>query len=282
MAGTTAKPTPDNATVAWNELAERADALIAAWQGENLPPDLAQFPPAEPLSLRRLVLVELIKIDLEYRWQHHELPKQVEEYVEEFPELAQDGEVPSDLIYEEFHIRRQIENPPKPEEYFSRFPKQSEQLRRMMKLEPNQMTTTSMVGTVRTADIDVGQQIDDFDLLVKLGKGSFGSVFLARQRSMQRLVALKISRDRGVEPQTLAQLDHPNIVRVYDQRVLADRKLQLMYMQHIPGGTLQEVIEAARQQAPALRSGKTLLSVIDKALEDRGESAPAESTPGDA
>ncbi len=94
---------------------------------------------------------------------------------------------------------------------------------------------------------------------------------------MQRLVALKISRDRGVEPQTLAQLDHPNIVRVYDQRVLADRKLQLMYMQHIPGGTLQEVIEAVRQQAPALRSGKTLLGVIDKALEGRGESAPAES-----
>ena len=195
-------------------------------------------------TLRRLVLVELIKIDLEYRWQHHELPKQVEEYVEEFPELSQDGEVPCDLIYEEFHIRRQIENPPQPEQYFERFPKQSDQLRRMMKLEPNQMTTTSMVGTVRTAELDVGQQIDDFDLLVKLGKGSFGSVFLARQRSMQRLVALKISRDRGVEPQTLAQLDHPNIVRVYDQRVLADRKLQLMYMQHIPGGTLQEVIEA--------------------------------------
>ena len=146
MAGTTAKPTPDNATVAWNELAERADALITAWQGDNLPPDLAQFPPAEPPHLRRLVLVELIKIDLEYRWQHHELPKQVEEYVEEFPELSQDGEVPCDLIYEEFHIRRQIENPPQPEQYFERFPKQSDQLRRMMKLEPNQMTTTSMVG----------------------------------------------------------------------------------------------------------------------------------------
>ena len=277
MAGTTAKSTPDNATVAWNELAERADALITAWQGDNLPPDLAQFPPAEPPHLRRLVLVELIKIDLEYRWQHHELPKQVEEYVEEFPELSQHGEVPCDLIYEEFHIRRQIENPPQPEQYFERFPKQSDQLRRMMKLEPNQMTTTSMVGTVRTAELEVGQQIDDFDLLVKLGKGSFGSVFLARQRSMQRLVALKISRDRGVEPQTLAQLDHPNIVRVYDQRVLADRKLQLMYMQHIPGGTLQEVIEAARQEAPALRSGKTLIGVIDRALEGRGESAPSES-----
>ena len=84
------------------------DALSAAWQGDELPPNLAQFFPAEP-PLRRLVLIELIKVDLEYRWQHHELPKQVEEYVEEFPELASAGEVPCDLIYEEFHIRRQTE-----------------------------------------------------------------------------------------------------------------------------------------------------------------------------
>ena len=40
-------------------------------------------------------------------------------------------------------------------------------------------------------------------------------VFLARQQSMQRLVALKISADKGTEPQTLAQLDHDYIVRVF-------------------------------------------------------------------
>ena len=49
-----------------------------------------------------------------------------------------------------------------------------------------------------------------------------GKVIFARQRNMQRLVALKVSADRGQEPQTLAQLDHPNIVRVYDQRVIAE------------------------------------------------------------
>ena len=37
----------------------------------------------------------------------------------------------------------------------------------------------------------MGDQIDDFDLLTRLGKGAFASVYLARQRSMQRLVALK-------------------------------------------------------------------------------------------
>lgn len=80
-------------------------------------------------------------------------------------------------------------------------------------------------------DVEVGQQVDDFDLLMGLGSGAFGRVFLARQRSMQRLVAVKISHDHGNEPQTLAQLDHDYIVRVFDQRLLEDRKLRLLYMQ---------------------------------------------------
>ena len=37
----------------------------------------------------------------------------------------------------------------------------------------------------------------------------------------------------------MALLDHPHIVRVFDQRQLADRQLRLLYMQYIPGGTLQ-------------------------------------------
>lgn len=281
MIESTARPstTPaELATVALNALVERADALLAAWQGTDLPPDLSQFLPAEPPALRSLTLIELIKIDLEYRWQHHELPKQVEEYVAEFPELIRDGDIPSELICEEYHVRWQTDNPPKLEDYFARFPQQAERLRRMIGLDPNRTSSTALARGARELELDAGQQIDDFDLLVRLGKGSFGSVFLARQRSMQRLVALKISRNKGAEPQTLAQLDHPHIVRVYDQRVLPDNRLQLMYMQHIPGGTLQDVLEQARQQAPALRNGKTVVQSIDLALERHGEAPPAESS----
>ena len=39
-------------------------------------------------------------------------------------------------------------------------------------------------------DVEAGQRIDDFDLLTALGTGAFGRVFLARQQSMQRLVAV--------------------------------------------------------------------------------------------
>ena len=64
---------------------------------------------------------------------------------------------------------------------------------------------------------------------------------------MQRLVALKVATDTSTEPQTLAQLDHDHIVRVYDQRPLPERKLRLLYMEYVAGGTLQSVIHRVRE-----------------------------------
>ncbi|HKD35974.1 MAG TPA: hypothetical protein VKB78_04210, partial [Pirellulales bacterium] len=209
---------PAGATVALEQVSARVDALIAAWESPQRPPVLTEFLPEKPLEMRRLVLTELIKVDLEYRWRQYNIPKTIEEYLTEFPELADAGKVPCDLIYEEYHIRRQSPEPPDPEEYIRRFPTQAEPLRRMLNLQGDQ-TTTLAVGRRRPPN-DIGNQIDDFDVLLRLGEGAFAAVYLARQRSMQRLVALKVSRDHGTESMTLAQLDHPNIVRVYDQRVL--------------------------------------------------------------
>ncbi|MGQ4619040.1 protein kinase domain-containing protein [Nocardia sp. R7R-8] len=131
--------------------------------------------------------------------------------------------------------------------------------------------------------IEIGQRIDDFDLLTGLGSGAFARVFLARQRSLQRLVAVKISSDHGTEPQTLAQLDHDYIVRVFDQRLLDDnegaaRRLRLLYMQFLPGGTLLGVLRWVRATPPAERSGRLLLDAVDAAMEEKGEIRPTDSS----
>jgi hypothetical protein len=94
---------------------------------------------------------------------------------------------------------------------------------------------------------------------------------------MQRLVALKISANTGTEHQTLAQLDHDNIVRVFDYRVATDRELRLLYMQYLPGGTLQSVVQEVRRVAPARRTGRLVLDAVQRSLEERGESRAAES-----
>jgi serine/threonine protein kinase len=94
---------------------------------------------------------------------------------------------------------------------------------------------------------------------------------------MQRFVALKVSADQGMEPQTLAQLEHEHIVRVYDQKILAQRRMRLMYMQHIAGGTLNSVVETVRRTPPAERRGQMLFEAIDRALEKAGKEPPSES-----
>ena len=132
----------------------------------------------------------------------------------------------------------------------------------------------------RSKGFAAGQRLDDFDLLVELGKGAFASVFLARQVSMQRMVALKVSADKGNEPQTLAQLDHPNIVRVFDQRRLPEQHVRLLYMQFAPGGTLAEVVKQVRDTPPAARTGTVLLDGRQRGGGEAGRDRPRTTPAG--
>jgi len=266
----------DDADEAWDLLASQLETFIAEWEAGGEAPDLSQFLPADPPELRRMALVELIKIDLEYRWQHREMPKRIEQYVDEFAELRDHAGVPSDLIYEEFHVRRMAGEQVNINEFAERFPDKADELERLLPTDAISESTCLFVKK-EGEEVEVGQTIDDFHLLCKLGKGAFASVFLARQDSMQRLVALKVSGDKGSEPQTLAQMDHPHIVRVYDQRQLPERGLRLLYMQYVSGGTLQEVVRHVREYPPHERTGALLLEAIDASLSQRGESPPADS-----
>jgi eukaryotic-like serine/threonine-protein kinase len=63
---------------------------------------------------------------------------------------------------------------------------------------------------------EVGTQFLGFELIEELGRGAFGRVYLARQGALaSRPVALKVGRGLFAETQTLAQLQHTNIVPIY-------------------------------------------------------------------
>src|SRR5439155_26494848 len=188
-------------TWAWDALAGQLDACTAAWSSGS-PPPLGQFLPPEPPSLRRLILTELIKLDQEQRVSHGLPLRRAEDYAAEFPELA-DGGIPCDLLYEEFHLRRRSGEPVDLKEYQDRFPDRASELARLLGAVSTYATTT-LRAPQPMVHLNPGDQVDDFDLLTLLGEGAFAKVFLARQRSLQRLVALKVSAARGTEPQTLA------------------------------------------------------------------------------
>lgn len=260
----------------WSQLESVLEVFSRAWSESPTPPELVEYLDASSGSIRPKLAVELIKIDLEARWQRG-LRRLIEDYREKLPDL--DQWISGTLIFEEYHIRNQAGDSVTPAEYFRRFPDHARELEQLFRVDP--VLRSSVLADESSGErvgLSPGQTIDDFDLLLRLGEGAFATVFLARQRSMQRLVAVKVSADRGSEPQTLAQLDHHNIVRVYDQRTLADRGLRLLYMQYAAGGTLAGVIVAMRSIPQEQRNGRFFLKVIDDVLDRHGEQPPAEST----
>jgi serine/threonine-protein kinase len=86
-----------------------------------------------------------------------------------------------------------------------------------------------------------------------LGSGGMGEVYLARDRVLERDVALKVLRSQYAgneefaerfrrEARSAAGLSHPNIVQVYDRGETQDGTSYIA-MEYVPGGTLKEQIE---------------------------------------
>jgi serine/threonine protein kinase len=104
-----------------------------------------------------------------------------------------------------------------------------------------------------------GARIDDFEIVRMLGRGAFGHVYLARQVSLDRLVALKISANRGSEGRTMARLEHAHIVQVFSEIVDAATDQRLLCMQLVPGVGLEKIIGSIGMQLEVQRSlGATL------------------------
>jgi hypothetical protein len=119
--------------------------------------------------------------------------------------------------------------------------------------------------------LEPGDEIDDFLIIRRLGSGGFATVYLAQQKSLQRLVALKVSCRRSHEAPVLSNLDHQHIVRVYDERFLAEKGVRLLYMQYVAGGSLKQVMERLHDIAPVRRRGRDLREAISDCIESGGE-----------
>ena len=265
-------------TAAWNQVAERLEAFVAAWES-GLAPAIADHLPAEPEALRRLVLVELVKVDLEFRIRGGR-PARIEDYLAAHPEIADAAGPPVQLVCEEYHVRKSRGEPVELAELCERFPGRAQEILRWLGGAERTMTTCLAADLVR-AEFQPGETVDDFQVLAEAGQGAFATVYLARQVSMGRIVALKVSGDRGDEARTLAQLDHPHIVRIYDQRRIeagGNRpRMRLVYEQFLPGGTLAQVVDRLRRTPPRERSGAILVEAVREAAAGSGLGLAADS-----
>jgi eukaryotic-like serine/threonine-protein kinase len=244
------------------------------WRGRTSdPPDPKEYLP-DDLDRRASALLGLLRADLGLRWKAGE-PARVERYLRWFPDLAE--EVLVALLYEEFCLREEAGETPHVSEYQARFPSAAGQIRELLDIHEFVGATRSrQTWSEPLAPADtfpaVGETIGGFRLLEELGRGGIARVFLAQEhRLADRRVALKVSRAGSREPQTLASLQHTNIVPVHSYRVDKVSGLHLLCMPFLGRVTLGDLL--ANPRTRLARTGVDLLAVLD-GLRPAGDQVP--------
>jgi serine/threonine-protein kinase len=142
---------------------------------------------------------------------------------------------------------------------------------------PEPPMADSAAATSPPADLS-GRTLGDFQVLRRLGAGGMGQVYLARQLSLKREVALKLLKSELVgnetalkrfqaEAEAVARISHPNIVQVY--AVGEQDGLRFMALEYVEGRNLREFL--ARKGPPELPVALAVIRQVAQALQRASE-----------
>lgn len=121
--------------------------------------------------------------------------------------------------------------------------------------QPTPAPTSALTGTEppsTNAPMRIGMLFGDFELVQELGRGGMGIVYKARQRSLERMVAVKMLLTEHAhsdvvvsrfltEARAAASLDHPNIVKVFQVGESAGG--HYFVMEFIDGPPLESLVD---------------------------------------
>ncbi len=164
---------------------------------------------------------------------------QVEQLLQQFPDLAQQPEAILDLIHNEIFCLRRSGQHPELSTYLSRFPNLAEKMKIQWEVDrllfDDSLTdlngTRNSVGTRPRSHslnfLDVPAILGSYQILEMLGEGGMGAVFKAHHVHLGKVVALKILSPRVTgsatsvarfkrEMKAVGSLIHPNIVQAFD------------------------------------------------------------------
>jgi len=214
-----------------------------SWRTEPFP-QIAGFVPPRDHTLRERVLVELIKVDQEYRWESDQR-QLLEAYLADWPELRDKPPIVVELVSNECLIRASADAIPTPEELERRFPDVCPEIdlsglaaeaqkdsrcrhdllqTAAMSEESTESTSQCPNGSNSPLLLKDEQEFGRYQIRGLLSAGAMGAVYRAYDPDLRREVALKIPQvaesevlDRFVkEARSAAQVRHAGVCPIYD------------------------------------------------------------------
>lgn len=251
------------------------DDFDHAWQEAKAhgkpAPDIAEYLLSGGYSDRRGVLADLIALDLYYHWcgSHpgtkaasvsstvvFDLLPKLEGYLRRFPELLVDGCPPLELVGTEYRARLAAGDIASPDDYAARFPGlPKDDLQKALHCISEEFNATPPVSPGVATSTDFPPVPQGYEKQEgKSEQGGMGVVYPARNVNLNRVEAIKTilpkfaSVARNLlkqEAQATAQLQHPNIVQIYD---FGEEKGTVYYsMEWIEGGSLAKAWDSEPQ-----------------------------------
>jgi hypothetical protein len=262
------------------EFESRVLRFEKAWSLESAPEIAGHLRDlSSPAGLERhRLLIELIAIDIEYRWRNSGSIERfaLEHYVERFPELVSLDRLPLELIGEEYRARRRWGNRPSHADVLLRFHERrqeigAELLRIDEEIQADLESITAQTvqqhsHQARDAEFDPGVPLvshRDFLLRRLIGAGRMGKVYEARPFNGAPLIAVKFLRK--------SLLQHPQAVRrfVAEARMVALlRHPQIVGIQghgRTPGGSYFIVMDLVAGPNLAHRAAQRVIA-LDEAI----------------
>lgn len=250
----------------------------SAWDTGN-PLPIEDFLPAPDQRDFLPTLEELVHIEMEMAWKRgsqrasndatvlHQ--PRLESYLKRFPQLRQ-KEILERLIRQEIRVRHHCGDQPTVKEYAERFPD--------VQLDV-QAGDTGVQDSQRTVD-DLPRpvsrptslpNISGYEIMEVLGRGGMAVVYKARQKSLHRLVAVKMIRGGASEPEevsrfrteaeAVARLQHPNIVQIFE--VSEHEGEPFFSLEFVNGGSLARCL---KDTTLAPRAAAELVAALARAI----------------